>query len=121
MAESCQLPAHTHCRFFAHANLLNCVFQGANLEEAVFDDTQIDKSTNFCRASLVNAYYDDDYDNAGNLLSHGVDLKQANHAETTKFGKDPPAFPSDVDQRALEIAHRDYGPEGRRILHSSSA
>ncbi|MCC7084264.1 MAG: pentapeptide repeat-containing protein [Pirellulales bacterium] len=100
---------------FSRSILLNCDFRGANLEEAVFAETVIDKTTDFRGASLINACHDDDYDNAGNFLSHGVDLRLANYDATTKFGTDPLAFPLEYHRRAVEIATRDYGAEGMKM------
>lgn len=101
---------------FAQANLTNCDFRGANLEEAIFRDVLLDKLTDFRGASLINATHDDGYDNAGNLLLRGVDLRCATYDETTKFGTDPTAFPLEIRQQAIEIARRDYGAVGEPVV-----
>jgi len=100
---------------FAGADIRGCDFRGACLHEASFIGAKIDKSTDFRGASLINAYHDDRYDNAGNLIGQGVDLRQATYDDTTEFGKDALAFPLEVNQRAIEIATRDYGTDGARL------
>ncbi len=100
---------------FAGANILGCDFSGANLDEAVFRDNQIDKSTDFRGASLINAFHDDDYDKAGNLRRHGVDLRLATFDETTKFGTDPLMDSIEYWDAIMEVARRDYGDDGEKI------
>jgi uncharacterized protein YjbI with pentapeptide repeats len=100
---------------FYRADLTGCDFRGANLEESSFREALIDKTTDFRGASLINARHDDSYNNAGELIARGVDLRQATYDESTRFGKDPLAFPIEYNQRAIEIAAEHYGEEGRRI------
>ena len=100
---------------FAGTDIRECDFRGAILEEASFIDAKIDKTTDFRGASLINAYHNDNYDKARNLVGRGVDLRQATYDETTKFGQDPLAFPLEVNQRAIEIATGDYGPAGLKL------
>jgi uncharacterized protein YjbI with pentapeptide repeats len=100
---------------FFGANLIGCDFRGANLEEAVFENTKIDKTTDFRGASLINAFHDDHFDKQGNLVGRGVDLRTATFDATTKFGKDPAAFPIELLEQACRIATTEYGPEGARV------
>ena len=106
-----------NCKMAAYsgANLLGCDFRGANLDEAAFRDNQIDKSTDFRGASLINVYHDDDFDKAGNLRRHGVDLRQATFDETTKFGTDPLTDSIEYWDAIMEWARQRYGDDGAKI------
>jgi len=103
---------------FATADIRNCDFRGAILEEATFMEAVIDKTTDFRGASLINAYHGDNFDRAGNLISHGVDLKLANYDETTKFGEDEVAKWIDVWNALIEFASHDHGEDGLKIAAS---
>jgi uncharacterized protein YjbI with pentapeptide repeats len=62
---------------FAGASLLGCDFRGADLDEAVFCDVVLDKSTDLRGAKLSNVITSDWYDKNGNLRRKGADLSQA--------------------------------------------
>jgi uncharacterized protein YjbI with pentapeptide repeats len=107
---------------FGGADLRGCDFRGANLEEAVFNETKIDKSTDFRGASLVNAYHSDSFDRAGNLTGHGVDLKQATYDESTKFGKHKLLENVGIWDAIIEVARwPDYGEDGAAIAAAMQA
>lgn len=108
---------NTNCKraCFYSANLTGCDFRGAVLDEAVFMGATLDKSTDFRGASLINAYYNEHRDNAGNFLAAGVNLRAANCDETTKLGDDPTAFPLEILERASEIVKGEFGIAPGRI------
>lgn len=106
---------------FADANLLGCDFTAAVLDEAVFVGAQIDRSTVFNGASLINAQAAEQYDRSGNLVRPGVDLKRATYDEQTRFGEDPTALNVEVLNAAWELLESDDRPEARPVRAALSA
>jgi len=77
---------------FYGANLRGCDFRGANFDQSALRNVEVDGTTDFRGANLVNAYLEDRYDNAGNLFGKGIDLKATKTDSTTRLGEDPSAI-----------------------------
>lgn len=74
---------------FLRATLVGCDFHGAVLDEAVFQEVQLDKSTDLRGASLLNLYHHDHRDVTGNRVARGTDWRQATYDASTVFGQKP--------------------------------
>jgi uncharacterized protein YjbI with pentapeptide repeats len=100
---------------FFGANLTGCDLRESILEEAVFESVLIDENTDIRGASLVNAYYDDRYDAAGNIFGKGTDFRIAKLDRTTRFGADPAALTYELLDAVFRILNVDTRPQASRI------
>lgn len=106
---------------FHGANLIGCDFRNAVLEGAVFGSAQIDETTDFRGASLVNAHHKERHDNFGNLVCRGVDLRIAKHDATTRFGEDNSALELEVIDAACGVAANLPDPRAKRVHQELTA
>lgn len=100
---------------FYGANLRGCDFREANLDQSALRNVQVDGSTDFRGANLVNAFLEDRYDNAGSLFGKGIDLKATKIDATTRLGKDPSAIAIEVLNAAIRELRKRPEPCAARI------
>ena len=99
--------------FYAQ-NFQGCDFRGANLMESALNGAEVDGTTDFRGACLINAYLNKRCDNFGNLVAAGIDLKTVKIDATTRLGDDPKAEALEILKAALEVSSDRCNTESMR-------
>ncbi|HYO52374.1 pentapeptide repeat-containing protein [Archangium sp.] len=100
---------------FVSANLHGCDFQMAILDEAVFLNVHLDKSTNLRGASLVNLYNKDQRDTSGRLVQPGTDWQLATYDASTTYRKDPAAQALELLEELGNLLTGDNSRQAKRL------